>query len=113
MKATRGLVQGAEPSIIGNQIGVLRASAHQCRDISFDLYDDIIAIDEEGQELPNLQAAQLQALNEARQVISGTLLESGKIELRHQIRVRDEGGAPAHLVEFEDAVSVRRGGVPV
>ena len=79
----------------------------------FDLHDDIIAIDEEGRELPDLHAAQLHALKEARQMISALVLEHGKVDLRHNIRVRDEGGLPLYLVEFEDAVSVQRGGEPV
>jgi hypothetical protein len=79
----------------------------------FDLYNDMDAPDREGQELPDLRAAQMHALKEARTMIGASVLEHGKIDLRHFIRVRDERGKAVHLVEFGDAVTIERGGEPV
>ena len=79
----------------------------------FDLHNDMDAPDAEGQDLSDLHAAERQALREARQMIAASVTEQGKIELRHNIQVRDESGATVHWVEFEDAVSVQRGGKPV
>ena len=79
----------------------------------FDLHNDIDAPDREGRDLPDLRAAQLQALKEARTMIGASVLEHGKIDLQHFIRVRDERGKAVYLVEFEDAVTVERGGEPV
>lgn len=79
----------------------------------FDLYDDLISLDSEGAELPDLGSAERHALVEARQIIGATAKDDGKIDLRHNIKVRDEAGAIVHTLEFEDAVSVQRGGKPV
>jgi hypothetical protein len=79
----------------------------------FDLHDDVDAPDDEGKDLPSLKAAQLQALAEARTMISASVREHGKIDLQHFIRVRDEGGKAVYLVEFGDAVRIERGGEPV
>lgn len=79
----------------------------------FDLHDGVDAPDHEGQELPGLFAAQAKALKEARQVIAASVKEQGKIDLRHNIKVRDESGATVYFIEFEEAVSVLRAGKPV
>ena len=79
----------------------------------FDLHDDVDAPDQEGQELSGLLAAQQHGLKEARQIIAASVTEQGKIDLRHHIKVRDESGAIVHCIEFEEAVSVQRGGKPV
>lgn len=79
----------------------------------FDLHNDMDASDEEGKDLPDLRAAQIQALKEARTMIGVSVLEHGKIDLQHFIRVRDEGGKPVYVVEFGDAVTIKRGGEPV
>jgi hypothetical protein len=71
------------------------------------------APDCEGQELPDLRAAQIHALKEARTMIAASALEHGKIDLQHFIRVRDEGGKAVYLVKFEDAVTIQRAGEPV
>jgi hypothetical protein len=79
----------------------------------FDLHNDMDASDSEGQELSDLPAAKRLALKEARQMIAASVTEQGRIDLRHNIQVRDESGAIVHCIEFEDAVSVQRGGKPV
>lgn len=79
----------------------------------FDLYNDMVVQDDEGRELADLQAAIKHALKEARQMIAASATEQGKIDLRHYIKVRDRSGAEVHCIEFEDAVSVQRGGRPV
>ena len=79
----------------------------------FDLHNDVDARDDEGHELPNLKAAKLQALKEARGMIGATLLETGEVDLSHSIRLRDEGGTVIGLIAFDDAVTILRGGEPV
>ena len=79
----------------------------------FDLYNDMVVPDEEGRELPDLDATIKHALKEARQMIAASATEQGKIDLRHYIKVRDEAGSEVHCIEFEDAVSVQRGGRPI
>mgnify|MGYP003292640468 CR=1 FL=1 len=79
----------------------------------FDLYNDMVVPDEEGRELRDLEAAIKHALRETRQMIAASATEQGKLDLRHYIKVRDETGAEVHCIEFEDAVSVQRGGRPI
>jgi hypothetical protein len=76
----------------------------------FDLHNDVDAIDREGVELPDLEAAKAHALDEARTMIQASTEDTGKIDLNHHIDVRDDSGAVVHVVNFEDAITVRRGG---
>ena len=74
----------------------------------FDLHNDVDATDEEGEDLPDLEAAIDHALCEARIMIQASLQETGRIDLRHHIDVR-EGSEVVHVMHFEDAVTVQRG----
>lgn len=76
----------------------------------FDLHNDVDAIDREGVELPDLEAAKAHALDEARTMIQASTEENGSIDLNHHIDVRDESGTVVHVIHFEDAVTVRRAG---
>jgi hypothetical protein len=42
-------------------------------------------------------------------MIQASVVERGKIDLRHFISVRDESGSVVFNMHFEDAVKVRRG----
>jgi len=75
----------------------------------FDLHNDIDALDPEGKELPDLEAAKREAFADARAMIQASVAEQGKIDLRHSIDVRDGSGNIVHTVRFEDAVTVSRG----
>lgn len=75
----------------------------------FDLHNDVDAIDYEGLDLPDVQAARRHALGEARAMIQASVADSGRIDLRHNIQVRDETGAILHVIRFEDAVVIKRG----
>jgi hypothetical protein len=72
----------------------------------FHLYDDIIAHDEEGVELPNVAAARLKALIGARDVIAEQV-KRGYFVLSHWIDVVDQQGEPVLTVTFRDAVDVK------
>jgi hypothetical protein len=74
----------------------------------FDLHNDVDALDEEGRELPNLDAAKANALAEAREMMQESVCK-GHLDLRHHIDVRDGTGAVLYVLHFEDAVTVRRG----
>ena len=71
----------------------------------FHLYNDIVAIDEEGQELPDLAAARDEALRNARAIAADSVTK-GKLSLKHRIDVADESGACVATVYFKDAVKV-------
>lgn len=75
----------------------------------FDLHNDVDVLDEEGKELPNLEAAKAEALREVREMLQASITDSGTINLRHHIDVRDETGRIMHVIHFEDVVTVQRG----
>ena len=72
----------------------------------FDLYDDTVARDEEGQELPDAAAARRAAIMNARHIACAEVLE-GHLNLKHRIEVRDEGGNLLATVRFEDALELQ------
>ena len=76
----------------------------------FDLHNDMEAVDQEGRELPDLKAAQDNALLEARIMIQESVAESGRIDLMHSVDVRDETGTVVHSILFGDAISIVRAG---
>jgi hypothetical protein len=73
----------------------------------FHVFDDIIAQDEEGVELPNLAAARLQAVKGARDLMTEQV-RHGHLELSHWIDVTDERGDKVLTITFRDAVDVRQ-----
>lgn len=75
----------------------------------FDLHNDIEAQDEEGRELPGVDAVVAEAVKEARELIKASIDETGRIDLRHHIDVRDDRGKTVFVIHFEDAVTVQRG----
>ncbi len=72
----------------------------------FHVYDDIIAEDEEGTELPNLAAARLNALRGARDLIAEQV-SRGYIVRSHWIDVVDEQGEKVLTITFGDAVDIK------
>lgn len=72
----------------------------------FHVYDDLVARDEEGILLPSVQAAKLQALAGARELMQEQL-KHGYIALSHWIDVTDEGGALVLHLLFKDAVELK------
>ena len=75
----------------------------------FDLHNDIDAQDDEGRELPDVDTVVAEALKEARQLIKASIDDTGRIDLRHHIHVRDDRGETVFVIHFEDAVTVQRG----
>jgi hypothetical protein len=72
----------------------------------FHLCDDVSAIDQEGQELPNADDAKERAVRYARDMSAASIIERGKINLHDCIEVADEGGQIITKVEFGDVVRV-------
>jgi hypothetical protein len=72
----------------------------------FHVFDDVIAQDEEGMELPSIEAARLNALIGARDLIAEQV-KRGYFVLSHWIDVVDEQGTPVLTVTFRDAVDIR------
>ena len=71
----------------------------------FHVHDDMVALDDEGQELPSAEAAREQAVRCARQLACHEVLE-GHLGLTHRIEVEDSEGGPVATVEFKDVVAI-------
>lgn len=74
----------------------------------FHVRDDADAPDDEGAELPDLEAAREKALHEARSLMCETLLQDGRITLSHRIDIEDRRGEVLASVQFADAVRIER-----
>jgi hypothetical protein len=72
----------------------------------FHLYSDTDVSDEDGAELPDLEAARAHAISLARFEISEAAKRDGRIVLSHRIDVEDEHAAVLASVCFRDAVQV-------
>jgi len=66
---------------------------------------DGVAVDQEGEELADPQAARLQAMRGIRDVLASQV-KQGRLDLRGRIKVTDEAGAEIATVSFEEAVTV-------
>lgn len=64
------------------------------------------ALDNEGLDFATLDAARVDALAAARQIVSQQAL-AGYVDLRGRIDVQNEVGQPCLSVRFEDAVTLR------
>ena len=71
----------------------------------FHLYDDVVSVDEEGSELPDVAAARRKALQNARAIASQEVLE-GHLTLHHRIEVEDASGRPVLTLPFREVVQV-------
>ncbi|HYI40392.1 MAG TPA: hypothetical protein VE053_08750 [Allosphingosinicella sp.] len=71
----------------------------------FHLYNDIVTMDEEGVDLPDLEAAHANGIREAREMMLETVAQ-GRINFSHRIDVADELGAVIDSVLFADAVRI-------
>lgn len=65
------------------------------------------ALDEEGLEFVDLASARSEAVRSIRSMLAEELKNCGKLDLRGRIEIVDESGAPAAVVLFETALSVR------
>jgi hypothetical protein len=73
----------------------------------FHVYNGQISLDDEGRDLPDLEAARRHAILAARGLMRDGL-EAGSINLSHFIAIDDEAGERVLTVTFGDAVEVRR-----
>jgi hypothetical protein len=71
----------------------------------FHLYNDIVAMDEEGLDLPDIEAAHANGIKEAREMMLETVAE-GRINFSHRIEIADSNGDIVDRVSFAEAVTV-------
>jgi hypothetical protein len=73
----------------------------------FHIHNDIDSPDDEGLELPNLEAARTYAVKCVRDLIGETVAHKGQIRLSHRIDVEDENGRVLDTVRFGEAVTIK------
>jgi ATP-dependent 26S proteasome regulatory subunit len=71
----------------------------------FHVRNDIDAPDDEGENLHNLAAAHLKAIDYARDLASAAVRQ-GRLDRKHRIDVEDEDGKVLVTVTFAEAVEV-------
>lgn len=72
----------------------------------FNIYEDVALEDEDGIELPDLEAARRAALAGIRGLLCDQLRE-GRLILHHRVEIADAGGALLLSIRFEEAVLVK------
>jgi len=72
----------------------------------FHVYDDDTALDDEGLDLPDLEAARREALAGARSLAAEQVI-MGKLTLHHRIEVEDEARRPVLTLPFGSAFQVQ------
>jgi hypothetical protein len=72
----------------------------------FHVYDNIVALDDEGLELESAALARNAAVRAARQLAAEEIVSDGVLHLRHRIEVEDEEGRPVLTVPFAAAFKV-------
>jgi hypothetical protein len=73
----------------------------------FHIVNDIDVPDSEGQDLDNLAAANLKAIDYARD-LAAAAVRQGRLDLRHRIEIKGEDGDILHTVTFGDAIEVAK-----
>ena len=71
----------------------------------FHIYDDTIALDDDGMDLPDVETARQQALLGARSLICEEVAK-GHLNLSYRIEVEDENGRPVLTLPFASAVRI-------
>ena len=71
----------------------------------FHLYNDVVSMDEEGVDLPDLEAAHANGIREAREMMLEMVTE-GRINFSHRIDITDSSGIVIESVTFGEAVKV-------
>ncbi|MEA3003250.1 MAG: hypothetical protein QOH81_2038 [Sphingomonadales bacterium] len=71
----------------------------------FHVFNDVVAMDEEGIELPDLATAREQAMDAAREMVCEAI-NKGHLNLDYRIEVTDEGGETLTIVSYRDAFTM-------
>jgi len=71
------------------------------------LHNDLDVPDEEGVDLPDLDAVRTHALRQARFTFSQMARDEGRVVLHHRIDIEDEHQRVLDTVYFRDAVNIQ------
>jgi hypothetical protein len=71
------------------------------------IFNNIDAVDREGIELPDLEAAKVEAIAGARDIIAAHVRAGMPIHAAHWVEITDENGNVLHEVRFGDVMDLR------
>jgi hypothetical protein len=71
------------------------------------IFNNIDAVDREGMELPDLDAAKAEAIAGARDIIAAHVRDGKPIHAAHWVEITDEDGNVLHEVRFGDVMDLR------
>ena len=72
----------------------------------FNVHNDDVTMDPEGQELADDEAAHARGIKEARQLAAETV-GNGHLTRHHRIEVTDTDRKVIHVIHFDEAVEIR------
>ena len=75
----------------------------------FNLFNDMVTLDKEGVELPDLAAAKAQARTGAAQIIAERIAAGDRVNLDHRIEVENPERRVVFILHFSDLVERERG----
>jgi hypothetical protein len=71
------------------------------------IYDDLVMIDEDGMELPDLAAARHQAVRGARSIMADHLRAGRPLKLFHRIEIADHRSKVLAVIPFRALVTIQ------
>lgn len=71
------------------------------------IFDDEVALDEEGIELPDFEAARHEAVVGGRALIAEQVARGAPFHLGHYIEIADDQGAVLETIRFRDIVALK------
>lgn len=71
------------------------------------VFNDTSALDTEGSELPDLEAARRDAVQGIRELIAEEIVAGRAVSRRHRIEIQDEHGKHLHTVSFGEVLGLR------
>jgi len=74
--------------------------------LHLNIYNDSIAIDEDGAEYKDLAAAKRAAIDGARALMAEHVLHGRPITLSHRIEIADETGKPLATLPFREMITI-------
>ena len=72
----------------------------------FHVYNDLVAMDEEGVELPDMAAAREHAIEGARALMGESIMQ-GRLRLQDRIEVADPDGRVLMTIPFPEVVDIQ------
>ncbi len=73
----------------------------------FHLYNSVTVHDDDGKELPNIEAAKAEATHACRELMAEDVRSEGQITLSHRIEIHSDDGETKLVLPFRACVEIR------